>query len=127
VVYQLRYTNTTAKRQKYQTEGNFEVRATLVSACSEMHEAKYFSFNVLIATRGQTGKAYLRCYIFSNLEPEFNVKNKQMLVSCMAINFYLNSLEHILMSVKFNQEIYVELGQNFIILINAPTKNGYLN
>ena len=34
VVYQLKYTNTTTKRQKYQTEGNFEVIATLVSACS---------------------------------------------------------------------------------------------
>jgi hypothetical protein len=33
VVYQLKYTNTTAKRQKYQTEGNFEVITTLVSAC----------------------------------------------------------------------------------------------
>jgi len=29
----------------------------------------------------------------------------------MTINFYLNSLEHILMSVKFNKEIHVELGK----------------
>jgi len=34
VVYQRKYTNSTAKRQKYQIEGNFEVMATLVSACS---------------------------------------------------------------------------------------------
>jgi hypothetical protein len=30
VAYQLKYTNSTAKREKYQNEGNFEVMATLV-------------------------------------------------------------------------------------------------
>ena len=34
-----------------------------------------------------------------------------MFVSCTEINFYLNNLEHILMSVKLNKEIYVELGK----------------
>jgi len=43
-----------------------------------------------------------------------------MFLSCIAINFYLNSLEHIFTSVKFNRETYVELGQKFYHFNKCP-------
>ena len=35
---------------------------------------------------------------------------------------YINSLEHILTSVKFNQEIYVELGHKFYYFNKCPVE-----
>jgi hypothetical protein len=43
-----------------------------------------------------------------------------MFVSCMAIIFYINSFEHILMSVKFYQKIYVDLGNKLYYFNKCP-------